>query len=86
MVGSVFPQIARLHHFSPFSLPSSVAHIDSQATRSGLLTCSAAPCNSLLMYQINVAQGRLLMGIQLKQFCLDGEACKRQQLHCREDQ
>ena len=29
--------------------------------------------NSLLMYQIDIAQGRLLMGIKLKQFCLDGK-------------
>ena len=46
-VGSVFPQIARLHHASPFCRPSSVAHIDFQAIRSGWLTCSAAarhPC------------------------------------------
>src|SRR6476469_2343212 len=42
-VGSVFPQIARLHHLSPFCRPSSVAHIDFQAIRSGWLTCSAAP-------------------------------------------
>ena len=38
MAGRVFPQIARLHHRSPFSLPSSVAHIDLQAMRSGLAT------------------------------------------------
>ena len=46
-VGSVFPQIACLHHVSPFCRPSSVAHIDFQAIRSGWLTCSAAarhPC------------------------------------------
>src|SRR4029077_12134715 len=41
--GSVLPQIARLHHFSPFSLPSLVAHIDFQAMRLGWLRCSAAP-------------------------------------------
>ena len=35
MFGSVFCQTARLHHFSPFSLPSSVAHIDCQAIRQG---------------------------------------------------
>ena len=44
IAGSVLPQIARLHHFSPFALPSSVAHIDFQARRSEWLTCSAAPC------------------------------------------
>jgi hypothetical protein len=43
MAGSVFRQIARLHHFSPFSLPSLVAHMDFQAMRSGWLMCSAAP-------------------------------------------
>ena len=41
--GRVFRQIARLHHFSPFSLPSLVAHMDFQAMRSGWLMCSAAP-------------------------------------------
>jgi len=41
--GRVLPQIARLHHFSPFSLPSLVAHRDFQAMRSGWLMCSAAP-------------------------------------------
>src|SRR4249919_3285593 len=41
--GRVFPQIARLHHFSRFSLPSLVAHMDFQAMRSGWLMCSAAP-------------------------------------------
>src|SRR5215471_4621664 len=35
IAGSVFPQIARLHQRSPFSLPSSVAHIDLQAMRLG---------------------------------------------------
>src|SRR5262249_61664944 len=41
--GRVFFQIARLHHFSPFSMPSLVAHMDFQAMRSGRRTCSAAP-------------------------------------------
>ena len=27
--------------------------------------------HSLLMYQIDIAQGRLLMGIKLEQLCLD---------------
>src|ERR1039458_846694 len=39
--------LARLHHFSPFSLPSLVAHIDFQAMRLGWLRCFAArsqPC------------------------------------------
>src|SRR6202790_3046842 len=37
--GRVFPQIARLHHFSRFSLPSLVAHIDFQATQIGRASC-----------------------------------------------
>src|SRR6478672_1229160 len=41
--GRVLPQIARLHHFSPFSLPSLVAQMDFQAIRLGWLRCSAAP-------------------------------------------
>src|ERR1700752_197509 len=41
--GRVFPQIARLHHFSPFSLPSLVAHMDFQAMLSDWLMCWAAP-------------------------------------------
>src|SRR5262249_3122416 len=45
IAGSVLPQIARLHQRSPFSLPSSVAHMDLQAMRFGWLTCSAAPCH-----------------------------------------
>jgi hypothetical protein len=42
--------------------------------------------HSLLMYQIDIAQARLLMGIQLKQLLPRREACKRQQRYCREDQ
>src|ERR1700727_40419 len=35
--GRVFRQVARLHHFSPFFLPSLVAHVDFRAMRSGWL-------------------------------------------------
>src|SRR5580698_4699696 len=70
--GSVFCQMARLHHFSPRCWPSSVAHMDCQATRSGWLTCSCA-LNALLMDQIQIAQGRMLVGAQFEQLGLDDD-------------
>ena len=73
MAGSVFPQIARLHHFFPFfsTLISSAHRFPGNPLR--IVDVFRRSLNSLLMYQIDIAQARLLMGIQLKQFCLDGK-------------
>jgi hypothetical protein len=65
--GWVFRQIARLHHFSPFSMPSLVAHMDFQAMRSGWMMCSVGAFPALLMDQVKIAQGRLLVRQPLEQ-------------------
>jgi hypothetical protein len=73
IAGSVLPQIARLHHRSPFSLPSSVAHIDLQAMRFGCATCSARALPSLLMNQIQITESRFFAGPELEEQSLRGE-------------
>ena len=64
--------MARLHQLSPFALPSSVAHIDFQATHSGanVFRCRMIPGRWM---EEGVIPSSLLVRVQLKEDALGGE-------------
>src|SRR5580700_560575 len=73
MVGSVFCQLARLHHFSPFCLPSLVTHIDFHDNPVWLVDVFCGSLPSLLVNQIKFAERRFLVSIQFKKHSFSRE-------------
>ena len=76
IVGSVFSQMARLHHFSPFSLPSSVAQSISRQSGLADLRVLLLPV-TLLMNKIEIAEARLLMGVGFQKRSFSRELVRR---------